>query len=113
MDHASGDKFRTSAGQVSFFGYTAGFKLMTGEKDGSIHTKNGIDFNGEKNVHRLGLIYWGDNGEYSGYNSEKIRDLLQNKMIHQPRGIASWDVLDIPDSGYWNSGSTGGSSLWY
>jgi len=49
------------------------------------------------------------------YNSEGIRDFLQNKLIHQNRDpeIDSWDVLNIPDQGYSNSGSTGGSSLWY
>lgn len=111
--NANSDKYRTSAGEINFFGHTTGFKLMTGGKGFGIHELGGIIFNNEINVHRLGLIYWGDNGEYSGYNSEKIRDLLQNKWIHQPRGINSWDVLDIPDRKYWNSGSTGGSSLWY
>ena len=116
MDHASAsaDKFRTSAGEINFFGRTAGFKLMTGEKDGiKTHEKDGITFNDEKNVHRLGLIYGGVNGKFGGYNSEGIRNLLQNKWIHQPRGLNSWDVLDIPDRGYWQQGSSGGSSLWY
>ena len=61
----------------------------------------------------MGLIYCGYGGISVGYNSEGIRDLLQNKMIHQPQGLDSWDVLDIPDRGYWQTGSTGGSSLWY
>ena len=121
MDHASGDKYRTSAGQVSFFGYTAGFKLMTGEQDATNDWKDneGYWHHGEKNAHRLGLVYSGFNGNYSGNDSESNRNFLQNDLIHKPGqrkhpgSYYLWDVLNIPDKGYSHTGSTGGSSLWY
>ena len=89
---------------------------MTGEDSGKEHHFiNGHYYHDEINVRRLGLIYGGVNGNYSGYNSEGIRDLLQNKLIHQNHDpeIDSWNVLNIPNQGYSNTGSTGGSSLWY
>jgi hypothetical protein len=62
------------------------------------------------------LIYFGFGPIKVGYNSEKIRDLFQNKWIHQSRTpeLDSWDVLggQYPDRFYWYFGSTGGSSLW-
>jgi hypothetical protein len=71
-------------------------------------------------LRETGLIYLGFGPFKVGYNSEKVRDLFQNKWIHQPQGLGSWDVLSDPNNGkpyypnrfYWHFGSTGGSSLW-
>ena len=94
---------------------------MDGKDDDSRHDgpegprSDGLQYKGETNVHRVGLIYFGIGNIRIGYNSEKnIRAGIQNtyhRMIHCP----FWDVLDnqYPDRFYWYVGSTGGSILWY
>lgn len=116
----SGDKYRTSAVEINFFGSTFGYKLMTGEDAGGTpQTIDGYKYHNEKNIHRLGLIYWGSGSERHGVNSESIRNLLQNELIHKPGqrknpdSFYLWNVLNIMDRGYLSEGSTGGSSLWY
>jgi len=93
---------------------------MTGEAADGEHYIDGIKYHNDTNLHRLGLVYFGLGPLKFGYNSEKVRDLFQNKWIHQPQGLSSWDVLNDPNNGnpyypdrsYWYFGSTGGSSLW-
>lgn len=118
----SGDKYRTSAGQLNIGLFSVGYNLMTGEDDGTgnYHTIDGYRYHNETNVHRLGLIYFGFGNMRIGYNSEKIRVKLQNDLIHKPgqdknpNSFYLWDDLSsqYPDNLYWYMGSTGGSSLW-
>jgi len=115
----SGDKYRTSAGKLNIALFSVGYNLMTGEEAPGEHNIDGVNYHNETNVHRLGLVYFGLGPLKFGYNSEKVRDLFQNKWIHQRHGLDSWDVLNdpngkyyYPDRSYWSYGSTGGSSLW-
>ena len=115
----SGDKYRTSAGKLNIALFSVGYNLMTGEEAPGEHNIDGVNYHNETNVHRLGLVYFGLGPLKFGYNSEKVRDLFQNKWIHQRHGLDSLDVLNdpngkyyYPDRSYWSYGSTGGSSLW-
>lgn len=109
------DKFRTSAGQINIGLHSIGYNLLTGESDGTTHVgEDGYTYRGEKNVHRLGLVYIGYGPFKIGYNSERyVRSALQNDLIHKPLGLFLWDVLsdEYPDRFYWYIGSTGGS-MW-
>lgn len=117
----SGDKYRTSAGQLNIGLFSMGYNLMTGEDTGSTHPgDDGYDYWNEKNVHRLGLVYFGFGPIRFGYNNEKTRVKLQNDWIHKPQDLNLWDDLSRDSNypqyhgtkSYWYFGSTGGSSLW-
>jgi hypothetical protein len=113
MPHAEGDRLRTGAAKFNFGLFSAGVNLMTGEDAGGVHTVNGINYHYEKNVHRLGLLYFGFGPFKIGVNSERIRDFLQNG-IHLRNGYPLWDNLSnlYSDTKYWYFGSTGGNTLW-
>ena len=47
-----------------------------------------------------------------GVNSEKVRDLFQNKLIHENYNIPQFSVLDRPTKAYVQFGSGTGNTLW-
>jgi len=48
----------------------------------------------------MGVLYFGVAGYRLGYNSEYIRDYVQNQKIHEPNGSAYFKVLNVPSSVY-------------
>jgi RHS repeat-associated protein len=119
------DRFRTAALQVSYKGFNAGFKVVTGDPgppnqkpigcidghDTYIATPNWSN----PNQYRLGALYGGYQNFQVGWNSEQIRHQIQNRFAHDilQHGGAKWfEVLQIQPSMYGSYGNRYYYSSW-
>ena len=96
-----GDRFRTAALRGQYKDFSAGFNLFTGApkedaSGGRITSQiKGVDYYEERggtSEYRLGAAYIGYRNYHIGANSETVRHLIQNKIIHKTFGYAYFRV---------------------
>jgi len=114
LDGDNGDRYRTSGVKLGFNEAEVGLLMFTGDPglngdyrnvEDSPRTENGQygvnNITGDNpDSHRMGVLYFGVAGYRLGYNSEYIRDYVQNQKIHEPNGSAYFKVLNVPSSVY-------------
>jgi RHS repeat-associated protein len=125
----NGDRYRSAAFKARFLIFSAGFNIFTGDpglKGSSRNTFHDPDAEGrltytlnaegnDPDQYRAGLLYFGIGGFYYGFNSEKIRNFIQNRFAHDwlCRGDSPYfKVLDRPEQSYFYFSSGTGNSLW-
>jgi RHS repeat-associated protein len=117
----NGDRYRTAALKLTFGGLSVGFNLFTGDpglKNRKIddnlgglygqYVKN--DFGNDPDEYRSGIGYIGIGPIRIGNDSEKRRDLIQNRIIHDKVGSPHFKVLNRPNKFYF--GFFGNGNLW-
>lgn len=95
------DRWRTTALQVGYKDYSLNLKFFTGEPDKENRitypgAKYGLYNNKEADLYRLGATSFGYKGYQLGYNSEKIRGFVQNKIIHNNFTDSSGWFRELP-----------------
>lgn len=86
------DRFRTSAVRVSYRDdFHVGLNMFTGDPSADLYRTtevNGIEtYDGPAaDKYRLGALYFGYQNTRAGFNSESIRNIFQNHLVHT--GIA-------------------------
>jgi len=126
-----GDRYRTAALQLSYKDYSVGVNLFTGDpgldeksrKTEIIGGHKTYVSNGNDNPDefRAGILYFGYKNYRTGWNSEQIRNIAQNKIAHD--GI-TWlttfgrkpspyfRVLNISPSRFYSVGTHNPYTLW-
>ncbi len=121
-----GDRYRTAAARLKVGPFKAGINLFTGDPGLSGASRETRIINGRehyvKNVngddpdkYRAGVFYIGLGPFRVGKNSEKNRNLFQNKFAHDilTHGKSPYFlVLDINPAWYFYFGSGTGNTLW-
>ena len=118
------DKYRTAAFQFNVLEQGFGFNLMTGDpgepirdeegniiidnRDNGYYTDKGT---GDPDKYRLGVLYVKTGPLRLGWNSEGIRDYIQNKKIHKWTGDPYFNKLSV-NKFFWYFGTGTGFSLW-
>jgi hypothetical protein len=117
-----GDRWRTAAIQMNFGAMSINLNMFTGDP-GLTDRKNFVmDINDHStyygntaNKYRAGILSFGFGPFRIGRNSEKIREVFQNRFAHDilTGGDAKWfQVLPISSSWYWSFGTGAGGTLW-
>jgi hypothetical protein len=87
------DRFRTAALQLKYQDFSAGFNLYTGDPGPDEYES--VDYEGgtyeystgglghSPDKYRAGVAYFGYREYKFGVNSEQVRDVIQNKIIHR------------------------------
>jgi hypothetical protein len=114
-----GDRFRTAALQASYRDFSVGFNLYTGDPGlrSDDRTTEMIDGNktynsGTSDYYRAGILYAGYGNYRFGVNSEGVRNLIQNQVIHQSIGSPYFKVLNINRTSYFQYSTRNPYSLW-
>lgn len=121
-----GDRYRTAAAQLSWRDYSAGVNLFTGDPGLRSENRRTEVINGKThyianeygdnpNKYRAGVGYVGYGNMRFGRNSEKIRNLAQNKFAHDVMmGGKSpyFEVLNIRPTNYFSVGTYNPYTLW-
>jgi hypothetical protein len=123
-DVENGDRYRTGAAQINAGGVSLGFNCFTGDpglNDAVVqnHTYQTSVYGSDPDKYRAGVLYMGVGPVKAGINSEHVRAVIQNDIIHDNlvklfAGYTSphFRELDIPDSPYFYIGSGTGNSLY-
>jgi len=119
-----GDRYRTAAAEINFFGLGIGTKMITGDA-GPNRTKNAQYINGHwtyvedgeynPNSYRMGIFYFKVGPFRFGKSSENTRKIFQNQFAHDflMGGGSKWfEVLSLKPKWYWGFGYSGGSTLY-
>ena len=119
------DAWRTAAakadlGLIGIPGVSAGLNLFTGNPADATGNKVSDIFpdghkyynRGTADQYRAGVFWVGAGPLRVGWNSEGIRHVFQNLMIHDPYGIPRFTVLNRKPRPYFYFGSGTGSTLW-
>jgi hypothetical protein len=120
-----GDRWRTAAIQMNFGAMSINLNMFTGDPD-TYERNDRYDFvkyinnhdtyiGGTANKYRAGVLSFGIGPFRTGGNSEKIREVFQNRFAHDilTGGKAKWfQVLPIASSLYWSFGTGTGGTLW-
>jgi RHS repeat-associated protein len=121
-----GDRYRTAAAQFSWGDFSAGVNLFTGDPglNGANRQTEMIDgkatykmngFGDNPNKYRAGVGYVGYGNMRFGSNSERIRNIAQNKFAHDfiTGGKSPYfQVLNINRSNYFSVGTSHPYTLW-
>ncbi len=124
LDADHGDRHRTAAMQLNTARLNIGFNLFTGDpgldwkdrqtfSDPSFNNRMTYASNSQgnnPNEYRTGAAYAGMGPIKVGWNSEKIRHVIQNRFAHDKlqHGNSPWfQQLDIKPKLYFNIGSSG------
>jgi hypothetical protein len=96
------DRWRTTALQVGYKDYSLNLKFFTGEPDKEDRitypgARYGLYNNKDADLYRLGAASFGYKGYQLGYNSEKIRGFIQNKIIHNNFTDSSGWFRELPE----------------
>jgi hypothetical protein len=118
-----GDRYRTAAMKIQIGPVYVGFNLFTGDpgldskerkreyrSDGHyyyIKNSKGDD----PDEYRAGVGYIGIGPLRFGTDSEKLRHIIQNQLIHDKLGVPRFSIIDRPNKFYLQFGS-GGGFLW-
>ena len=126
-----GDRYRTAALQFSYKDFSVGVNLFTG--DPGLDEKSRITemigghktyvSNGDDNPDefRAGILYFGYKNYRTGWNSEQIRNIAQNKIAHDGMtglcGLGKhpspyFRVLNISPSRFYSVGTHNPYTLW-
>ncbi len=94
-----GDRFRTTAVELGIGDFRAGVKLFTGEpqlkENGMRVSENGYyKETPATSRYRMGAAYVGYRQLSIGANSERIRNLIQNRIIHKILGFKYFKMID-------------------
>lgn len=82
-----GDRFRTTGAKLSYGNFSTGLHIFTGDpglKDRVADVINGTKtyISGTSDKYRAGIFYVGYKNTRVGINSERVRNLFQNKLAH-------------------------------
>jgi hypothetical protein len=107
------DRYRTAAIQAGWGEYNLRLNMMTGPGADPNKVENGYYASGGVDNIRLGALSFGHN-KYGriGLNSEGIRDLFQNRLIHNNMGIPGFKPLNNHWYFYSRFGTTSRYHLW-
>lgn len=125
----SGDRYRSAAARFRFGPASLGINIFTGDPGLSSDDRRTFDdpdsdgretytisANGDNpDTYRAGIWYVGIGPIKIGANSEKVRDLLQNKLAHDflCKGNSPYfKVLNRPSRAYFYFGTETGGTLW-
>lgn len=85
-----GDRFRTTGAKLSWGNFSTGINLFTGDPGLNSDSRrsdeiNGLDtyVSGSADKYRAGIFYFGYKNMRAGINSEKVRNLFQNRLAHK------------------------------
>lgn len=119
-----GDRFRTAALKYSNQGFHVGFNLFTGDPGLKSQDRRSSDIEGngiltyiktdsnDPDRYRAGIAYFGVGSLSIGRNSEQIRHLIQNKIIHKSINSPYFGVTGASPSYYFKYGTINSWSLW-
>ncbi len=125
----NGDRYRSAAARFRFGILSIGVNIYTGDPgmDHDVRNvfedpeRNGrntytISDNGDNpDEYRAGIFYVGVGPFKIGVNSEKVRDLFQNRFAHDflcQKDSPYFKVLDRPNNTYFYFGTESGNTLW-
>lgn len=124
----NGDRYRTAAAKIRYGLFSIGMNLFTGDPGKNdmdrrtyIDPSNNretytISANGEDpDEFRAGVLYFGAGPLRVGWNSEGIRNFLQNRLAHDwlcNKSSPYFKELDRPGQFYFHFGSPSANSLW-
>ena len=121
----NGDRYRTAAAQIRWGEFSAGVNLFTGDPGLISENREPRLINGQATYvtniygdnpdkYRAGVGYIGYGNMKFGRNSEKIRDIVQNKFAHDRiiPGTPHFKVLNIPSTNYFSVGTSNPFTLW-
>ncbi len=103
----NGDRWRTAGNRLHFYGIDLGLLMYSGDpglkgEDRETYINEAgnkvYEINGDgadPNSHRLGALYLGFGNTRVGYNSEAIRDAVQNEMIHKMKDVPYFQVMEL------------------
>jgi RHS repeat-associated protein len=125
IPHGDGDRYRTAAAQINVGPFGIGMNLITGDAGPNRNNPDNIDnINGhdtyvanngyDPNQYRQGVFYFRAGPFRFGRNSEKIREVFQNRFAHDfmTGGDTKWfEVLNLKPKWWWQIGY-GGGTLW-
>ena len=124
VPEGSGDEYRTAAVQMNVGPFGIGTNMITGY-GGPNKTKNALYINGHwtyvedgeynPNSHRNGIVYFRAGPFRLGWNSEKNREIFQNRFAHDlitDRKSKWYEVLSLKSKFYWQFGYSGGGTLY-
>ncbi len=117
---ASGtDGYRTAAVDIGYGDFSIRLNMFAGmNKTGDIIDKgssqypNGVYKGGDVDKYRLGALSLGYKHYRIGANSENIRNLFQNLIVHKITGDPYFKNLNNKWNLYFNFGSTNRYGLW-
>jgi hypothetical protein len=118
-------KYRTAAVQINVGPFGIGTNMTTGYAGDRSNSDNWEYINGHwtympnnghnPNSHRNGVLYFRIGPFRLGWNSEKNREIFQNRLAHDfiTGGQSKWyEVLTLKPKFYWQFGYSGGGTLY-
>lgn len=122
MGSDGGDRWRTGAARINMGGFTIGANIFTGDPGGTYDNRPKEDIYGDgqlyytgehANDYRAGIVYAGFGPIQVGWNSEEIRDSIQNDTLHSWSGDPYFSYVEgKADRLYWHIGTGSGNTLW-